>query len=78
MRIAVSAQAILGRARPACRGGRTHGDFHFYLDKALDNGLKKEEVIEVITHLASYCGWPNAMSAIMVAKELFSKRGTSS
>lgn len=43
----------------------------FHLDKALGNGLKKEELIEVITHLAFYSGWPNAMSAIMVAKELF-------
>ena len=45
----------------------------FHLDKALENGLKKEELIEVITHLAFYSGWPNAMSAIMVAKEVFSK-----
>jgi 4-carboxymuconolactone decarboxylase len=29
-------------------------------------------LIEVITHLAFYSGWPNAMSAIMVAKEVFS------
>ncbi len=49
----------------------------FHLDKALDNGLKKEELIEVITHLAFYSGWPNAMNAIMVAKELFSKRDSS-
>ncbi len=45
----------------------------FHLQKALDNGLKKEELVEVITHLAFYSGWPNAMNAIMVAKELFSK-----
>ena len=45
----------------------------FHLNKALENGLKKEELIEVITHLAFYSGWPNAMSAIMIAKELFSK-----
>ena len=44
----------------------------FHLDKALDNGVKKEELIEIITHLAFYSGWPNSMSAIMVAKELFS------
>ncbi len=50
----------------------------FHLDKALDNGLKKEELIEVITHLAFYAGWPNSMSAIMIAKELFSKRDPSS
>ncbi len=45
----------------------------FHLNKALDNGLKKEELIEVITHLAFYSGWPSAMSAIMTAKEVFSK-----
>jgi 4-carboxymuconolactone decarboxylase len=45
----------------------------FHLEKALENGLKKEELIEVITHLAFYAGWPNAMSAIMIAKEVFSK-----
>lgn len=45
----------------------------FHLNYAVENGLKKEELIEVITHLAFYCGWPNAISAIMIAKELFSK-----
>ena len=45
----------------------------FHLDYALQNGLKKEELIEVITHLAFYAGWPNAMSAITIAKEVFSK-----
>jgi len=45
----------------------------FHLNRALENGLKKEELIEVITHLAFYSGWPSAMSAIMIAKEVFSK-----
>ena len=45
----------------------------FHLNKAVENGLTKEELIEVITHLAFYSGWPNAMSAIMIAKEVFSK-----
>jgi 4-carboxymuconolactone decarboxylase len=43
----------------------------FHLSFALGNGLTKEELIEVITHLAFYAGWPNAMSAIMVAKDVF-------
>jgi 4-carboxymuconolactone decarboxylase len=30
----------------------------YHLDFALKNGLKKEELIEVITHLAFYAGWP--------------------
>src|ERR1700751_6248309 len=45
----------------------------FHLNYAVENGLKKEELIEGITHLAFYSGWPTAMSAIMIAKELFSK-----
>jgi len=45
----------------------------FHLARAVENGVKKEELIEVITHLAFYSGWPNAMSAIMVARDVFSK-----
>ena len=45
----------------------------FHLGKALENGVKEQELIEVITHLAFYSGWPNAMSAIMTAKEVLSK-----
>ena len=45
----------------------------FHLGYAVENGVRKEELIEVITHLAFYSGWPNAMSAIMVAKEVLSK-----
>jgi 4-carboxymuconolactone decarboxylase len=45
----------------------------FHLNYAVENGVKTEELIEVITHLAFYSGWPNAMTAIMVAKEVFAK-----
>jgi 4-carboxymuconolactone decarboxylase len=45
----------------------------FHLKRAIENGLEQEELIEVITHLAFYSGWPNAMTAIMIAKEVFSK-----
>ena len=37
----------------------------FHLNFAVQNGVKKEELVELITHLAFYSGWPNAMSAIM-------------
>ena len=43
----------------------------FHLGRAVENGVKKEELIEAITHLAFYCGWPSAMTAVMIAKELF-------
>lgn len=45
----------------------------FHLGKAVENGVKEQELIEAITHLAFYAGWPSAISAIMTAKELFSK-----
>jgi 4-carboxymuconolactone decarboxylase len=43
----------------------------FHLNRAKDNGLTEDELKEVITHLAFYAGWPRAMSAIGVAKQVF-------
>jgi 4-carboxymuconolactone decarboxylase len=43
----------------------------FHLDRAVENGVKQQELIETITHLAFYAGWPSAMSAIIIARELF-------
>jgi 4-carboxymuconolactone decarboxylase len=43
--------------------------------RALDNGLRPAELSEVITHLAFYTGWGNAMAAIAVAREIFHQRG---
>jgi len=43
--------------------------YHFNL--ALDNGVKPREISEIITHLAFYAGWANAMSAVAVAKDVF-------
>jgi 4-carboxymuconolactone decarboxylase len=45
----------------------------FHLRRAVENGVKEQELIEAITHLAFYAGWPSAMSAITIAKEVFSK-----
>jgi len=43
----------------------------FHLQFARDNGATEEELIEAITHLAFYAGWPKAMSAMAVAKQVF-------
>ena len=45
-----------------------------HLERALNNGLTKEELGEVITHLAFYAGWPAAMTAALVAKDVFEKK----
>jgi 4-carboxymuconolactone decarboxylase len=46
----------------------------YHLNRAMDNGLTREEAGEVITHLAFYSGWPNAFSAVAVVKEVMEKR----
>ncbi len=45
-----------------------------HLNRAMDNGLTQAQAAEVITHLAFYAGWPNAFSALPVAKDVFEKR----
>lgn len=49
-------------------------DMPYYFSLALDNGVKPSEISEIITHLAFYSGWPNAMSAVAVAKDVFAER----
>jgi 4-carboxymuconolactone decarboxylase len=46
----------------------------FHLNKAMDNGLTKAQASELLTHLAFYVGWPNAMSAVPVVKSVFEGR----
>ena len=44
-----------------------------HLNRALENGVTETELAEVITHLAFYAGWPRAMSAVRVARDVFKK-----
>ena len=44
-----------------------------HLNLARENGLSETELSEVMTHLAFYAGWPRAVSAVLVAKEVFKK-----
>ena len=46
----------------------------YYINLALDNGVKPREISEITTHLAFYSGWANAMSAVAVAKTVFAER----
>jgi 4-carboxymuconolactone decarboxylase len=46
----------------------------YYLALALDSGVKPAEISEIITHLAFYTGWANAMDAIPPAKDVFESR----
>ena len=42
-----------------------------HLGRALDNGVTKEEIAELITHLAFYSGWPTASTALGIVRETF-------
>jgi 4-carboxymuconolactone decarboxylase len=42
-----------------------------HLERALTNGVTREEIGELITHLAFYAGWPTAMTAGRIAKKVF-------
>lgn len=46
-----------------------------WLDLALDSGVEPGEILEIITHLAFYSGWANAMSAVKVTNATFERRG---
>jgi 4-carboxymuconolactone decarboxylase len=43
----------------------------YHMKKALENGLRREELIEMITHVAFYAGWPTANTAVAIAKRVF-------
>ncbi len=45
-----------------------------HLALARKNGLTEEELVEAITHLAFYSGWPNAVTAVAIAREVFAKK----
>jgi 4-carboxymuconolactone decarboxylase len=46
-----------------------------HLGRALDNGVTRNEIAEIITHLAFYSGWPGSMTAARIAKEVYDERG---
>lgn len=47
--------------------------FAAHMQRAVENGVTVDELVEAITHLCFYAGWPNARMAIMTAKELFDR-----
>lgn len=65
-RSVVTVAALIARNQTA--------EMSYYFNLALDSGVKPAELSEVITHLAFYAGWGNAMSAVSVAKEVFGRR----
>ncbi len=48
-----------------------HNELGVHVKKGLANGLKKEEIVGAVTHLAFYAGWPVANTAVQVLREAF-------
>jgi 4-carboxymuconolactone decarboxylase len=46
----------------------------FHLARALENGVTRDELVELVTHLAFYAGWPAANTAITIARQVFAER----
>ncbi|GIN74516.1 4-carboxymuconolactone decarboxylase [Bacillus sp. J14TS2] len=62
------------RSMITCSSLLTQGAFpqlEAHMKMAKQNGVTKEEMVELITHLAFYTGWPKAWSAFTIAKEIF-------
>src|SRR3954470_11485685 len=51
--------------------GYRANELPFHLGRAVENGVTKDELIEAITHLAFYAGWPAANTAIEIARQVF-------
>ncbi len=63
----VTVSALIASGRIAQVGG--------HVRRALENGVTPGEIGEIITHLAFYSGWPNAISAVQEGKSVFDERG---
>ena len=53
--------------------GKTE-QMNFHFPRAIENGVTRDEIVELITHLAFYAGWPSAMSAMARAQELLANK----
>ncbi len=51
--------------------GLTDESFRYHLQSAKKNGITREELAEIVTHAAFYCGWPKAWAVFRMAKEIW-------
>ena len=51
----ITVAALIATYRP--------GQMPFHMKRALENGVTRDELVELVTHLAFYAGWPSAVSA---------------
>ena len=66
LRSIVTISALIGK-------GIVDSSLKFHLAEAKKNGVSKNEMAEILTHIAFYAGWPNAWAAFRMAKEVYSE-----
>ena len=69
LRSVVTISALIGK-------GIVDSSLKYHLESARKNGVTKEEMAEILTHIAFYAGWPNAWAAFNMAKEVYTAGGT--
>ena len=62
--ITITALAVLGNARP---------QLEYHIKAGLNIGLSKKEIIDIMTHISGYAGFPAALNGVNAAKEIFNK-----
>jgi 4-carboxymuconolactone decarboxylase len=55
--------------------GGTEGELRIHIGTALTTGLTAEEIVEALIHSTLYCGFPRAINALLIAKEVFAEHG---
>lgn len=69
LRSIVTISALIGK-------GILDSSLKFHLESAKKNGVSREEMAEILTHIAFYAGWPNAWAAFSMAKEVYADAGS--
>ena len=55
--------------------GYRQNELPFHIRKALENGITREGIVEIVTHLAFYSGWPTASTAMEIVRQVFDESG---
>jgi 4-carboxymuconolactone decarboxylase len=53
--------------------GGDHPQLEFHIGRAVENGVTQEELLEALTHVTFYAGWPKGMGAVGIAKKVFTE-----
>ena len=56
--------------------GITDNSLRYHIQNAKNHGVTKTEMVEIITHIAFYVGWPNAWAVFPMVREVYADEKT--